>query len=94
MDEAVKLAGVASLTVAPSLLHTLSRSEELESQLVDRSLFQDKATLEGQEVEHTTFIDNEAMFREAFAKSAGGKGQSKTAQVKKTSLPTLEGTAC
>ncbi|KAK3172570.1 hypothetical protein OEA41_005894 [Lepraria neglecta] len=80
VDEAVKLAGVASLTIAPNLLHTLSKSEELESQLADRSLFQEKAMLEGQAVEHTTFIDDEAKFREAFAKSAGGKGQIKTAQ--------------
>ena len=77
----MKLAGVASLTVAPDLLRTLSKTEEQESELVDRSLFVERTRIKGQETEHKAFIDNETGYRKAFAESEGGKGQVKTAQV-------------
>ena len=81
VDEAMKLAGVASLTVAPDLLRTLSKTEEQESELVDRSLFVERTKIKDQETEYNTFIDDETGYRKAFAESEGGKGQVKTAQV-------------
>lgn len=80
-DEAIKLAGIASLTIAPDLLRTLSKMEEQESQLADRSLFLERAKVEELEMEYKTFIDDESKYRESFAKSEGGMGQVKMAQV-------------
>ena len=84
VDEAMKLAGVASLTIAPDLLRTLSTTEEQESELVDRSLFVETTKIQGQETEYKTYIDDETEYRRAFAESQGGKGQVKTAQVNAT----------
>lgn len=81
VDEAIKLAGIASLTIAPDLLRTLSKTEEQESQLVERSLVFERTKVGEQETQYNTFIDNETGYREAFAESEGGKGQVKTAQV-------------
>ena len=81
VDEAIKLAGIASLTIAPDLLRTLSKMEEQESQLADRSLFSERTKAGEQDIEYKTFIDDENKYREAFAQSEGGMGQVKTAQV-------------
>lgn len=81
VDEAMQLAGTASLTIAPDLLRTLSTTEEQEAELVDRSLFVDRTKINGQETEYKTFIDDETKYRRAFAESQDGKGQVKTAQV-------------
>lgn len=81
-DEAMKLAGIQSLTIAPDLLRTLSSTAEAEIETIECSLFQKNPKLEGQGLEHMTFVDDEGRFRESFVKSEGGKGQAKTAQVR------------
>lgn len=94
VDEAMKLAGVASLTIAPDLLQILSKTEEQESELVGRSLFVEGTKIQDQETEHKTFIDDETEYRRAFAESESGKGQVKTAQVYATLSLSFFGRVC
>ena len=81
VDEAMTVAGVDSLTVAPALLHTLSKAEDSEETLAKRSLFNKKTTSQEQKGERISFIDDESKFKQAFAKSDIGKGQVKTQKV-------------
>src|SRR5271154_3417239 len=70
VDEVMQLAGVAALTLPPTLLQALSATEEPEGQLAGLSLFKPKAVQE-EDMERKSFINDEAKFREAFAKSDG-----------------------
>ena len=81
VDEAMQLAGVASLTVAPALLHLLADTKESQEEVTPRSLFKEKATAEEAEMEYKSFINDETKFREAFARRENGNGQVKTKQV-------------
>ena len=82
VDEAMRLAGVTSLTLAPALIDTLSKSEESEEKVMNLSLFKQETNSTEDEIERLSFLDDENKFRKTFAKSEGGKGQSKTAQVR------------
>ncbi len=82
--EAKKLAGVASLTIAPALLHTLAETQEEEAEAWRDSMF--AQTAEGADKtngqsELKNFLNNEKAYREAYARSYGGKGETKTKQV-------------
>jgi transaldolase len=82
VEEVMQLAGVAALTLPPTLLHPLSHTNEPEDKVVDCSLFKPASKVQEQEMERKSFIDEEAKYREAFAKSDGGKGKVKTTQVR------------
>ena len=71
-----------SMTVAPDLLRTLSKTEEPENSVAVISVFKEGYDMSEQELKRETFIDNETMYRRAFAESDGCKGPIKTAQVK------------
>ena len=77
----MRLAGVTSLTLAPALVHTLSKSEDSKKDVEALSLFKQGTESQGQARERLSFIDDEIKFRKAFAKSEGGKGQLKITQV-------------
>lgn len=82
--EAKKLAGVASLTIAPALLHTLAETQEEEGEASRDSLFAnnpEKAEVENGYPKPQSFLNNEMAYREAFTKRYGGKGEAKTKQV-------------
>jgi len=78
VDEAMRLAGIDSLTVAPDLLRTLSKTEESASNVAAMSVFEQDA--QAIQIERMSFVNDEVRFREAFAKSDDGKGPVKTAQ--------------
>jgi transaldolase len=82
VEEVMQLAGVAALTLPPTLLHPLSHTNEPEDKVKDCSLFKHASKVEEQEMERKSFIDDETKYREAFAKSDGGKGKVKTTQVR------------
>lgn len=82
VDEAMKLAGIQSLTIAPDLLRTLSDTTEPEKETSERSMFKKNTRAEGQALEYTSYVDDESKFRKSFARSEGGKGQVKTSQVR------------
>ncbi|KAK3167555.1 hypothetical protein OEA41_010682 [Lepraria neglecta] len=73
VDEAMRLAGVTSLTLAPALIDTLSKSEEPEEKVVDLSLFKQETNSTGDEIERLSFLDDENKFRKTFAKRQGTK---------------------
>jgi transaldolase len=79
VDEVMQLAGVAALTLPPTLLGPLSDTQQPEAELADRSMFKQEGKIE--EMERKSFVDDEAGFREAFAKTDVGKGEVKTTQV-------------
>ena len=88
--EAKKLAGVASVTIAPALLETLAETQEDEAEVSRESIFAEK-NLEAADrrkgnLEAKSFLNNETAYREAFASRYGGNGEVKTKQV---SLNTL-----
>ena len=90
VSEAKKLAGVASITIAPALLRTLAETQEEEAEASRDSLFaekQEKAEEEDGYSKPQSFLDNEMAYREAFAKSYGGKGEAKTKQVSLDTFP-------
>ena len=82
--EAKKLAGVASMTIAPALLHTLAETLE-EAEALGDSMFAERAKVEADErngsSEAKSFLNNGTAYRRAFASSYGGKGEAKTKQV-------------
>ena len=81
VDEAMQLAGIDSMTVAPDLLRTLSKTEEPESEVADLSAFKSSYKLPQDLAEPLTFINDETKYRRAFAESEISKGPAKTAQV-------------
>ena len=88
--EAKKLAGVSSVTIAPTLLRTLSETCEEEAEASGDSIFTRNPKREDGErryLETKSFLDNEVAFREAFAKGYGGKGEARTKQVSVNAFP-------
>ena len=83
--EAKSLAGVDSMTIAPDLLHVLSKTEESETDVTAPSIFFKEIKVSQQTTETPTFVNDEKRYREAFAKSYGGKGAWKTKEVRKKS---------
>ena len=82
--EAKKLAGVSSLTIAPGLLRTLAETDEEAAEASRESMFTGNAENQDGEKGYTeskSFLNNEVAFREAFARSYDGKGESKTKEV-------------
>jgi hypothetical protein len=71
------LAGVQHITIPPALLI------ELDKPLVSTpvSLFMDSSFIEDLDLERLSFIDDEAAFRMAFARSGHGKAEAKLVQV-------------
>ncbi|KAL9125935.1 MAG: hypothetical protein Q9217_004930 [Psora testacea] len=86
VDHAMRLAGSSSMTIAPALLRELSGTNEAEAEVASRSLFKKGAKAQEQVTERVSFIDDEIKYREAFVKSDSGKGEGKTAQVRKNHL--------
>ena len=80
--EAKQLAGVDSMTIAPELLRTLSETHEAEIGIRHSSIFERKTKASGQTIEVQRFINEERKYREAFARSYGGKGEWKTQEVR------------
>ena len=77
---------MASVTVAPALLHTLAETQGDGAAAWRESLFfkeQDPGDAEGGESggARQTFLDDEKGYREAFARRYAGKGEAKTKQV-------------
>ena len=83
VHEAMQLAGIDSMTVAPDLLRTLSKTEEPEDGLIKLSVFTNTYKLPQNHLEPTSFIDDEPEFRKAFAESERLRGPVKTAQVRR-----------
>ena len=79
--EAKKLAGVDSMTIAPELLRTLSETHEAEIDITNSSIFERETKALGQKIEVHSFVNDERKYREAFARSYGGKGEWKTQEV-------------
>lgn len=76
VGEAKQLAGVDAITIAPDLLRTLA-SEAVEE---DVSLLTKDKTLKC-ELDRLTYVDDEAAWKEAFAKANNGRGLRNTTQV-------------
>ena len=68
-DEAMRLAGIDSMTLAPDLLRTLSQTKEPEASVAHLSVFKEIIDDSEQGIERMTFIDDEIKYREAFAKT-------------------------
>ena len=83
VDEVMKLAGVAALTLPPTLLQALKETEDSTTRVADLSMFDGKIEIKTQVVEHSTFMDDEANFRAAFSKRDDGKAKVKTEQVRR-----------
>ena len=81
MDEALQLAGIDSMTVAPDLLRTLSKTEQPEDTITGLSVFEGPFKLPSNLLEPISFIDDESKYRKAFAETEKSKGPEKTAQV-------------
>ena len=81
IDQAVRLAGSSSMTVAPALLQELSETQRSEAEAVSQSLFLKPGIAQEHKLEHRAFIDDEKTYREAFANSNDGKGAMKTTKV-------------
>ncbi|KAL9602560.1 MAG: hypothetical protein Q9219_001704 [cf. Caloplaca sp. 3 TL-2023] len=80
-DEAKALSGVRSMTIAPDLLRTLSRQEELGEDIAAASIFKHELKITGSHNKAVeTYIDNESKYQAAFAERYGGKGAWKTKQ--------------
>ncbi len=80
--EAKQLAGVDSMTIAPELLRTLSKTQEAEIGVEKSSIFERETEASGQKREVHSFVNEERKYREAFARSYGGKGAWKTQEVR------------
>ena len=80
--EAKQLAGVDSMTIAPELLRTLSETHEAEIDIRISSIFERETKASGQKKEVQRFVNEEEKYREAFARSYGGKGEWKTQEVR------------
>ena len=85
VDEAKQLAGVASITLAPPLVHELAGMQENVTSLELRSLFKtvhaDCAPGGAAAAERLSYINDEQKYRKAYHTSEGGKGRWKTDQV-------------
>lgn len=81
VGEVMQLAGVAAVTLPPSLLEALHQTYLSKTIVSDNSLFTSKAAIESCPLEKETFIDDEAKFRKAFSLRDGGKGKVKTDEV-------------
>ena len=80
MEETLKLAGVAAMTLPLHWLQALNESERPEAELPSLSLFTDDKHATASD-ERISFIDDESKYRDAFAKVEGGKAERKTRQV-------------
>ena len=81
--EAKQLAGVDSMTIAPELLRILSKTEEPEVDITESSIFARETMIsDHQTTERHSFVNDEKKYREAFARSYGGKGAWKTQEVR------------
>lgn len=81
--EAKQLAGVDSMTIAPELLRILSKTEEPEVDITKSSIFARETNIsDHQTTEKHSFVNDEKKYREAFARSYGGKGAWKTQEVR------------
>lgn len=83
LDEAKALAGVTSMTVAPDLLRTLVATDVVEKDVDSLSIFREENRSEEEKLEKMTYIEDEAGWREAYAKAYNGKGQWKTGEVRR-----------
>ncbi len=81
VEEAMQLAGIDSMTVAPDLLRTLSKKEEPENDVAGLSVFKNSYNFPSNLLEPITFINDESKYRKAFAETEKTKGPMKTAQV-------------
>lgn len=81
----MKLAGVASLTLPPSLLKDLRHTVDLEAEVAKLTMFQAPETL----MEQSTYINDETKFRDEMESCDDGKGHLKTEQVRNLSQKTF-----
>lgn len=79
--EVLDLAGVAAMTIPGDMLRELRGAEGLVNELEARSLFNHNSITDAQ-LELQTYINDEQKYRSDFARSAGGRGQMKTTQVR------------
>ena len=80
MEETLKLAGVAHMTLPLHWLQALKTSERSQAELLSLSLFSNEKVATRVE-ERISYIDDESGYRAAFAKVEGGKSERKTKQV-------------
>ncbi len=73
------------MTIAPDLLHTLAETQEEEVEASRGSIFAPEVD-GNNHPEPKSFLNNETAYREAFARSYGGKGEAKTKQVSLTTI--------
>ena len=81
VDEAKALAGVSSVTVAPDLLRTLDRTPATGNDIEKSSLFRQGTVVDEGLLARKTYVKDEQGWRDAFARSYGGKGEWKTHEV-------------
>ena len=86
LDEAKALAGVTSMTVAPDLLRTLAATDVVGNDVESLSLFREENRSREEKMKRMTYIEDEAGWREAYAKAYEGKGQWKTNEVRRQSV--------
>lgn len=86
VTEAKTLAGVDSVTVAPDLLRTLASTEATEEDIDKLSLFTKANHPKEGEGKRQMYVEEEAAWKEAFAKAYNGKGQWKTDEVRSLAL--------
>ena len=86
IGEAKQLAGVTSLTIAPELLQKLSDTQAELPEAAKESIFIRKeingSSCGREGLQPRSYLNDEKAYREAFAKSYGGKGEVKTKQVR------------
>lgn len=80
MDQAIRLAGAQTMTIAPAVLRELSQSQDEEASLASKSLYR-KQDDKPQKQDLASYTNDEVGWREAFMKSDHGKGAVKTKQV-------------
>ncbi|KAL4957081.1 hypothetical protein BDW69DRAFT_191912 [Aspergillus filifer] len=76
LDQLIQLAGVDALTIEPQDLRALKSTNWDTEKATNMSLFSNKAKVNGG-VDYGSYTDNEAQYREDFARADGGRAQRK-----------------
>ncbi|KAL8718688.1 MAG: hypothetical protein Q9225_004207 [Loekoesia sp. 1 TL-2023] len=79
VDQAIRLAGAQTMTIAPVVLQELSQSQDEEASLASKSLYR-KEDGKPPKQDLASYTNDEVGWREAFIKSDNEKGAVKTKQ--------------
>ena len=80
VDQAMRLAGAQMMTIAPALLQELSETQAPDVEIEEKSIFNKPIKQQEGLSKPLPYIDDEVRWRNAFARSDGGKGSIKTRQ--------------